>query len=49
LDRLSVGVLSVALHACPPKGALRGHQPILPHDDDAFRAVQLLLVQELLM
>jgi hypothetical protein len=46
LDSLGLGALSVAFHECPPKGALRCHEPILPRKDDTFPTVQLVLLSE---
>jgi hypothetical protein len=40
-DNLSLGALSVMLHAHSPKGMLGSREPIFPHDDGAFLAVQL--------
>jgi hypothetical protein len=49
-DSLDLGVLGIALHACPPKGTLGSHELILPCNDGTFPVVQLpFSVEELLL
>jgi hypothetical protein len=43
---LSLGILSFTLHAHPPQGVLKSHEPILPCSDGAFPTVQLPLPGE---
>jgi hypothetical protein len=49
LGSTSLGALSVTIHACPLKGALKSYQPILPLSDGTFPTIHLPLPGEELL